>query len=84
MERLDAERDIAVIVPRALYFTTPLTFDADITRLEKIYNKQEIVRYLKATKEPLNNKVLALVANRYHVIAFRRFNMPESLRLAHA
>jgi len=77
IEQLDAERDMAVIVPRALYFTTPKTFNNDIERLEKIYNKNEILRQLKTTKEPLSNKLMALVANRYHVAAFNRFTNPQ-------
>jgi hypothetical protein len=82
MEQLDAERDMAVIVPRALYFTTPQTFEADIERLERIYNKKEIVRNLKATKEPISNRVFELVADRYHVAAFHRFTRPEKSRQA--
>jgi len=72
-DQLNADRDRALIVPRALYFTTPQTFDRDIERLEKIYNKTEILKELKSTKEPLSNKLLALVASRYHVPFFKRF-----------
>jgi hypothetical protein len=78
VEQLDAQRDIAVIVPRALFFTTPETFEKDIELLEKIYNKSEIVRNLKATKEPISNKIFELVANRYHVATFRRFVVPQN------
>jgi|GEM_PF-533951 len=78
MEQLDPEKDMAVIVPRALYFTTPKTFDNDIERLEKIYNKREILRNLKATREPISNKVFELVANRYQVAIFHRFNSPQN------
>jgi len=77
MEQLDPERDMAVIVPRALYFTTPQTFNADIERLEKVYNKREILRNLKTTREAISNKVFDLVANRYNVATFRRFNSPQ-------
>jgi len=74
MEQLDPEKDMAIIVPRALYFTTPQTFDTDIERLEKIYNKREILHNLKTTREPISNKVCELVAHRYHVPTFHRFN----------
>ncbi len=76
-DQLNADRDRAFIVPRALYFTTPQTFDRDIERLEKIYNKNEILKELKSTKEPLSNKLLALVASRYHVPVFTRFTHPS-------
>lgn len=77
-DQLNADRDRALIVPRALYFTTPQTFDRDIERLEKIYNKTEILKELKSTKEPLSNKLLALVASRYHVPVFKRFINPHN------
>lgn len=77
VDQLNADRDRALIVPRALYFTTPQTFDRDIKRLEKIYNKTEILKELKSTKEPLSNKLLALVASRYHVPVFKRFTTPS-------
>ena len=76
-DQLKADRDRSLIVPRALYFTTPQTFDRDIERLEKIYNKTEILKELKSTKEPLSNKLLALVASRYHVPVFNRFTNPR-------
>lgn len=76
-DQLNADRDKSLIVPRALYFTTPQTFDRDIERLERIYNKTEILKELKSTKEPLSNKLLALVASRYHVPVFNRFTNPR-------
>jgi hypothetical protein len=79
-DQLNADRDRALIVPRALYFTTPQTFDRDIERLEKIYDKTEILKELKSTKEPLSNKLLALVANRYHVPVFNRFTHPRQTK----
>lgn len=87
-DQLDADRDRSLIVPRALYFTTPQTFDRDIKRLEKIYNKTEILKELKSTKEPLSNQLLALVASRYHVPVFKRFTHPhqnkaERVQLSH-
>lgn len=72
-DQLNADRDRSLIVPRALYFTTPQTFDRDIERLEKIYDKMEILHELKSTKQPLSNKLLALVASRYQVPVFYRF-----------
>jgi hypothetical protein len=79
-DQLHADRDRALIVPRALYFTTPQTFDRDIERLEKIYNKTEILKELKSTKELLSNKLLALVASRYHVPVFSRFTNPHNTK----
>ncbi len=76
-DQLNADRDRSLIVPRALYFTTPQTFDRDIEQLEKIYNKTEILKELKSTKEPLSNQLLALVASRYHVPVFHRFIHPR-------
>ena len=88
-DQLDADRDRSLIVPRALYFTTPQTFDRDIKQLEKIYNKTEILKELKSTKESLSNQLLALVASRYQVPVFNRFtnppqNKPERPHLSHA
>jgi hypothetical protein len=77
IDQLDADRDRSFIVPRALYFTTLQTFDRDIKQLEKIYDKTEILKELKSTREPLSNKLLALVANRYHVPVFKRFISPH-------
>lgn len=76
-DQLKADRDKSLIVARALYFTTPQTFDRDIERLERIYSKTEILHELKSTKELLSNKLLALVASRYHVPAFNRFTHPR-------
>ena len=36
--KLDLSRDKYIIIPRALYATTPDTFEADIQKLEKLYS----------------------------------------------
>ena len=74
MENLDPDMDKELIIPRALFATTPQTFDADITRLEHLYNNIEIATVLRATKEHINNKVCELVATRYHIPVFHRFS----------
>ena len=51
MSRLDVEKDKDLIIPRALFATTRDTFDNDISRLELLYNKEQIVDTLKHTKE---------------------------------
>ncbi|TRX30446.1 hypothetical protein FNW52_20095 [Flavobacterium sp. ZT3R18] len=71
--RLDLKRDKAIIIPRALYATTPDTFEADIQLLENLYSPEDIVKYLKETKENISNKVCLSVAKRYNVAPFQRF-----------
>jgi site-specific recombinase XerD len=77
MEHLDARRDMDLIIPRALFATTPNTFDDDIRKLEDIYTQTEIATVLKATKEHISNKVCELVAHRYHISVFQRFYRPK-------
>ncbi len=71
--RLDLQRDKDIIIPRALFATTMDTFDADITTLEKLYSKRQILKHLKTTKERISNEVCRLVAKRYKVDTFLRF-----------
>ncbi|WP_154859698.1 DUF6922 domain-containing protein [Cyclobacterium xiamenense] len=70
---LDFERDKDIIIPRALFATTPETFDTDIVTLEKLYSRKQILKHLKTTKERISNEVCRLVANRYDVGIFFRF-----------
>ena len=70
---VSADRDI--IIPRALYATTAATFEEDIVKLEQLYSKTQIVKYLKVTKELISNKVCLLVADRYNVKPFVRFSV---------
>ncbi|PXY46502.1 DUF6922 domain-containing protein [Flavobacterium hydrophilum] len=71
--KLDFKRDKAIIIPRALYATTSDTFEADIKILEKLYSPEDIVKYLKSTKENISNKVCLSVSKRYNVEPFQRF-----------
>ncbi|SHM88519.1 hypothetical protein SAMN04488057_104224 [Cyclobacterium lianum] len=40
---LDFERDKDIIIPRALFATTPETFDTDIATLENLYSRKQIL-----------------------------------------
>jgi hypothetical protein len=73
--KLDLSRDKDIIIPRALYATTPDTFEADIQKLENLYSSKMIVKYLKQTKENISNKICLLVAKRYNVEPFLRFSL---------
>ncbi len=73
MSRLDIQEDKDLIIPRALYATTENTFPEDISRLERLYKRSEIVEELKSTKERISNKVCTMVAQRYHVKHFSRY-----------
>jgi len=73
--RLHLEKDKAIIIPRAMYATTPETFEQDIKRLEQLYTPRIIVKYLKNTKENISNKVCLSVAERYKVAPFLRYSL---------
>jgi len=73
MRKLNPKRDRALIIPRALFATTEVTFADDISRLEEIYPKNEILNTLKNTKERVSNTVCDMVAKRYHTKPFARF-----------
>lgn len=75
LEALNIENDKAIIIPRALYATTPDTFEKDIERLEKLYSPKVIVEYLKNTRENISNNVCLSVAKRYKVAPFLRFSL---------
>lgn len=77
MEHLDVQTDMDLIIPRALFATTPNTFNDDIRKLEDIYTQTEIASVLKNTKEHISNKVCELVAHRYHIPVFQRFFLPK-------
>lgn len=71
--KLNLSKDKDIIIPRALFATTPQTFTADIVKLEQFYSKNIILKYLKTTKERISNEVCAMVAKRYNVPTFARF-----------
>lgn len=70
---LDIKEDKDFIIPRALLATTESAFTKYISRLEQLYNRTEIVKELKTTKERISNKVCVMVAQRYHVKHFSRY-----------
>lgn len=74
--KLDVGMDKDIIVPRALFATTLDSFENDIAKLESLYTGTQILSELKATKERISNKVCDLVARRYHVGQFSRFQLP--------
>jgi len=73
--KLHLSRDKDIIIPRALYATTPETFEEDIKKLEILYSSKMIVKYLKQTTENISNKICLLVAKRYNVAPFVRFSL---------
>jgi hypothetical protein len=73
--KLNLSRDKDIIIPRALYATTPDTFETDIQKLESLYSHKMIIKYLKQTQENISNKVCLLVAKRYNVEPFLRFSL---------
>lgn len=73
--KLNLKRDKDIIIPRAMYATTPDTFEEDIKRLEQFYTPKTIIKYLKSTKENISNKVCISVAKRYHIEPFLRFSI---------
>ncbi len=72
--KLNLKSDKDIIIPRALYATSIDTFEEDITRLEKLYPKKDILKYLKNTKELISNEVCVLVSKRYNSSPFARFS----------
>ena len=71
--KLNLSKDKAIIIPRALFATTPETFETDILKLETLYSAKDIVKYLKLTTENISNKVCLSLAKRYNVKPFLRF-----------
>ncbi|NGF56969.1 hypothetical protein G5B00_10625 [Parapedobacter sp. SGR-10] len=72
-KNLDILDDRDFIIPRALIATTEETFAKDIQSLEQLYSKTQIVKELQKTKERISNEVCKLVARRYHVRQFLRY-----------
>ena len=73
--KLNLSKDKSIIIPRALYATTPETFETDILKLEALHSAKDIVKYLKLTTENISNKVCISVAKRYNVKPFLRFSL---------
>jgi hypothetical protein len=73
--KLNFSRDKNIIIPRAMYATTPETFEQDISRLEQFYTPRIIVKYLKNTRENISNKVCISVSKRYNVKPFLRYSL---------
>jgi hypothetical protein len=73
--KLNLYRDKSIIIQRALFATTPETFETDILKLEALYSAKDIVKYLKLTTENISNKVCKSVAKGYNVKPFLRFSL---------
>ncbi len=71
--KLNLNKDKDIIIPRAMYATTADSFESDIQRLEKLYSKDDILFYLKNTKELISNQVCLMVSKRYKSASFMRF-----------
>lgn len=67
--------DMDIIIPRAMFASSPDTFDADIEKLELYYSKEDILYHLQNTKERISNKVCELAAIRYGVERFAYFKL---------
>jgi hypothetical protein len=72
--KLKVDIDAAIIVPRALFFSTIDTFEKDIDKLEQLYSEEEILTILTETTEAVSNEVCELIANRYSAPLFHRFS----------
>lgn len=73
--KLNIDKDKDIIIPRALYATTPETFEKDMQILESVYSREDIVEFLKNTKELITNSVCEMVAKRYNIAVFYRFKI---------
>ena len=71
--KLDVNVDKDIIIPRALFATTEDSFESDISRLESLYTRKQIISVLKITRERISNQVCQLIAKRYHISPFSRF-----------
>lgn len=72
-EKMNYQRDMDIIIPRALYMTNKNSFDNDIKKLENIYTSSQIIKHLKTTKEFISNEICEMVALRYSIPTFYRF-----------
>jgi hypothetical protein len=73
--KLSFSKDKTIIIPRALYATTPETFLSDVEKLEEIYTSAEIVTCLQNTKERISNKVCEMISQRYDIPVFYRYKV---------
>jgi len=71
--KLSTDRDMDIIIPRALLASNEKSFDKDIAILESIYTKEEIIFHLKNTKERISNNVCIMVSRKYRIKAFYRY-----------
>ena len=72
-KNLNIQDDKDFIIPRALMATTVDTFTKDIEPLEQLYSRAQIVSEFQKTKERISNEVCMLVARRYNVKQFLRY-----------
>lgn len=71
---LDVWRDRGLIIPRALFATDENNFEENMIRLEQLYSRETILSVLQHTTELISNKVCEMVAIRYDVDQFYRFD----------
>jgi len=75
VNKLSIKSDKNTIIPRMLFSTTKDSFETEITILEKMYSKDEIIESLIHTKERISNEVCRLVADRYTIKPFKRYSI---------
>jgi hypothetical protein len=63
------------IIARVLFGTSATTFNRDISQLELLYTRDQIINALINTKERISNNVCSLVAKRYSSEPFKRFTI---------
>lgn len=73
VNKLSIKRDKDIIIPRMLFSTTKESFELEISILEKIYSKDDIIESLMKTKERISNEVCGLVADKYAIKPFKRY-----------
>jgi hypothetical protein len=73
--KLSIKKDKETIIPRALFATTKETFNTDILKLEEVYAPKVILKVLQNTKERISNKLCEMVAERYNVAPFYRYQL---------
>lgn len=73
--KLSLEEDKTIIIPRALFATTKDNFKEDITNLESLYSREDILNVLQNTKERISNTLCLLVSNRYKITPFYRYKL---------
>ena len=76
--RLDVQRDLGLVIPRALFATDENNFETNIEKLENLYSKETILSTLQNTREMISDKVCEMVAKRYHVPTFYRYDHARS------